>query len=330
MTTLNKKITLLLLLASSCLLAFAQQNNSTLGNWPDKPIKFILSQPPGSGPDNIARLIGENLTKPLGQAIVIDNKPGGQNIIGAQAAARSNPDGLSFYFATTAALVTNKYLFKSLPYDPQKDFAAVAFVASSPFGIMVRADSNITSFQDLIEKSKANPGNLSIGNEGPRTFGGIIARLINARTKTQSNLVSYASIGVATQDLLGAHTDALVADLASTGQLIKQGKIRLLAVTSPKRVAGYENAPTVSESLPGFEMTGWLALVAPAGTSSAIISKMNKELNQIITEPEATLKISNMGPIPISMGSPEQFDQFLKKENERWSEISKEIGLLPE
>jgi tripartite-type tricarboxylate transporter receptor subunit TctC len=330
MTTLNKKITLLLLLASSCLLAFAQQNNSTLGNWPDKPIKFILSQPPGSGPDNIARLIGENLTKPLGQAIVIDNKPGGQNIIGAQAAARSNPDGLSFYFATTAALVTNKYLFKSLPYDPQKDFAAVAFVASSPFGIMVRADSNITSFQDLIEKSKANPGNLSIGNEGPRTFGGIIARLINARTKTQSNLVSYASIGVATQDLLGAHTDALVADLASTGQLIKQGKIRLLAVTSPKRVAGYENAPTVSESLPGFEMTGWLALVAPAGTSSAIISKMNKEINQIITEPEATLKISNMGPIPISMGSPEQFDQFLKKENERWSEISKEIGLLPE
>ena len=330
MTTLNKKITLLLLLASSCLLAFAQQNNSSLGNWPDKPIKFILSQPPGSGPDNIARLIGENLTKPLGQAIVIDNKPGGQNIIGAQAAARSNPDGLSFYFATTAALVTNKYLFKSLPYDPQKDFAAVAFVASSPFGIMVRADSNITSFQDLIEKSKANPGNLSIGNEGPRTFGGIIARLINARTKTQSNLVSYASIGVATQDLLGAHTDALVADLASTGQLIKQGKIRLLAVTSPKRVAGYENAPTVSESLPGFEMTGWLALVAPAGTSSAIISKMNKEINQIITEPEATLKISNMGPIPISMGSPEQFDQFLKKENERWSEISKEIGLLPE
>ncbi len=330
MTTLNKKITLLLLLASSCLLAFAQQNNSTLGNWPDKPIKFILSQPPGSGPDNIARLIGENLTKPLGQAIVIDNKPGGQNIIGAQAAARSNPDGFSFYFATTAALVTNKYLFKSLPYDPQKDFSAVAFVASSPFGIMVRADSNITSFQDLIEKSKANPGNLSIGNEGPRTFGGIIARLINARTKTQSNLVSYASIGVATQDLLGAHTDALVADLASTGQLIKQGKIRLLAVTSPKRVAGYENAPTVSESLPGFEMTGWLALVAPAGTSSAIISKMNKEINQIITEPEATLKIANMGPIPISMGSPEQFDQFLKKENERWSEISKEIGLLPE
>ncbi len=330
MNNLTQKFALAILVATCSLQTFAQQSNGNLGNWPDKPIKFILSQPPGSGPDNIARLLGENLTKPLGQAIVIDNKPGGQNIIGAQAAARSTPDGLSFYFATTAALVTNKYLFKSLPYDPQKDFSAVAFVASSPFGIMVRSDSNITSFQDLIEKSKANPGNLSIGNEGPRTFGGIIARLINARTKTQSNLVSYASIGVATQDLLGGHTDALVADLASTGQLIKQGKIKLLAVTSAKRVAGYESAPTVTESLPGFEMTGWLALVAPAGTSNAVITKMNKEINQIITEPEAALKIANMGPIPISMGSPEQFDQFLKKENERWSEISKEIGLLPE
>lgn len=330
MNTLIQKIALLFLIVSCGLHSFAQQATGLVGNWPDKPIKFILSQPPGSGPDNIARLLGENLSKTLAQAIVIDNKPGGQNIIGAQAAARSNPDGLGFYFATTAALVTNKYLFKSLPYDPQKDFSAVAFVASSPFGIMVRADSNINSFQDLIDKSKANPNSVSIGNEGPRTFGGIIARLLNSRTKTQSNLVSYASIGVATQDLLGGHTDALVADLASTGQLIKQGKIKLLAVTSSKRVAGYETAPTVAETLPGFEMTGWLALVAPSGVSNAIVSKMNKEINQIITEPEVALKIANMGPIPISMGSPEQFDQFLKKENERWSEISKEIGLLPE
>ena len=113
--------------------------------WPDRPVKFILSQPPGSGPDNVARLLSERLAKALGQAVVIENKPGGQNVIGAQAAARSAPDGNSFYFATTAALVTNRHLFKAMPYDPQRDFAAVAFIAKSPFAVLVRADSPISS-----------------------------------------------------------------------------------------------------------------------------------------------------------------------------------------
>jgi tripartite-type tricarboxylate transporter receptor subunit TctC len=317
-------------LSLCALSSWGQANPNSLGNWPDKPIKFTLSQPPGSGPDNIARMLGDQLSKVLSQPIVIDNKPGGQNIIGAQAAARAPADGLNFYFATTAALVTNKYLFKSMPYDPQKDFTPVAFVASSPFGVMVKADSHINSIQELLEKSKNAPGTISIGNEGPRTFGGIIARLINARSKAQANLVSYASIGVATQDLMGGHTDALVADLASTGQLIKQGKLKLLAVTSPKRVAGYDAAPPLSEYLPGFEMTGWLALVAPTGTPVAIVSKMNKEINQMLSESDLGSKISNIGPIATAMGGVEQFDAFLKKENERWSEVTKEIGLLPE
>ena len=136
--------------------------------WPDKPIKFVLSQPPGSGPDNVARMLAERLAKVLGQAIVIENKPGGQNLIGAQAAARSAPDGYTFYFATTAALVTNSYLFKTMPYDPQKDFVPVGFVAKSPFAVLVRADSPIASIQDLIARSKAKPGTLSLANEGDR------------------------------------------------------------------------------------------------------------------------------------------------------------------
>jgi tripartite-type tricarboxylate transporter receptor subunit TctC len=220
--------------------------------WPDRPVKFILSQPPGSGPDNVARLLSERLAKALGQAVVIENKPGGQNVIGAQAAARSAPDGSNFYFATTAALVTNRHLFKTMPYDPQKDFAAVAFIAKSPFAVLVRADSPISSMQDLVARSKASPGKLSVANEGPRTFGGIIARLINARTRMEANLVAYASVGVAVQDVLGGHSDAVVADLASTAQLVKQGRLRLLAVTSGKRVAGWDSVPALSEMIPQF------------------------------------------------------------------------------
>ena len=213
--------------------------------WPDKPIKFVLSQPPGSGPDNVARLLGERLTKSLGQAIVIDNKPGGQNVIGAQAAARSTPDGYTFYFATTAALITNALLFKQLAYDPQKDFVPVAFIARSPFAILVDINSPIQTLDDLIAKSKASGGQFSIGNEGPRTFSGMIARLFNARAKASANLVPYANVGVGSQNLMGGHVDSMVADLASTAQLAKQGKLRVIATTAAKRVPGWESVPAI-------------------------------------------------------------------------------------
>lgn len=298
--------------------------------WPDKPIKVVLSQPPGSGPDNVVRLLGERLNRALGQAIVIDNKPGGQNVIGAQAAARSAPDGYNFYFATAAALVLNKYLFKTLPYDTQRDFAPVAFVAKSPFAVLVKAESPIQSIQELIARAKAQPGTLTLGNEGPRTFGGIIARFINARTKMQANLVGYASIGVAVQDLIGGHVDALVADLASTAQLVRQGRLRLLAVTSGKRVVGWEQTPALSEILPGFDMVGWLAVVAPSGTPAAVIQRLNKEINTLLTSADVAQRMATMGPLAEALGGPEQLGGFLNAENERWSAAATEIGLLPE
>lgn len=298
--------------------------------WPDKPIKFILSQPPGSGPDNVARLLSERLAKALGQAIVIDNKPGGQNVIGAQAAARSSSDGYTFYFATTAALVTNKYLFKTLPYDSQKDFASVSFVAKSPFAVLVKSDSPITSIQDLITRSKASPGTLSLANEGPRTFGGIIARLINSRTQMQANLVGYAAVGVAVQDVIGGHADAVVADLASTAQLVRQGRLRILAVTSAKRVSGWEQVPALAETLPGFEMIGWFAVVAPAGTPPVAIERLNKEINTLLTDPEVIQRMATIGPTAENLGDPEQLRGFLNREHTRWEQVAKEIGLLPE
>ena len=242
--------------------------------WPDKPVRFVLSQPPGSGPDNVARLLGDRLGALWGQPVVIDNKPGGQNTIGAQAAARAAPDGSTFYFATTAALVTNAYLFKSLPYDPQKDFVPVAFVARSPFGLLVEANSALRSLQAFVDKAKAEPGRMTLGNEGPRTFSGMISRVMAERLKIEPNQVPYASIAVATQNLLGGQVDAIVADLASTAALVRSGKLRLLAVTSSQRVVGFESVPTLAESgLPGFEMVGWFAIVAPTGTPTAVLQR---------------------------------------------------------
>ena len=315
---------------SLCLTSLAAAPLARAQAWPDKPIKFVLSQPPGSGPDNVARILAERLARSLGQAIVIENKPGGQNVIGAQFAARSPADGYTFYFATTAALVTNSYLFKTLPYDPQKDFVPVAFVGKSPFAVLVRAESPITSIQDLIARSRAAPGTLSLANEGPRAFGGLIARSFNARSQAQANLVAYASVGVAVQDVIGGHSDAVVADLASTAQLVRQGRLRLLAVTTARRIPGWDQAPALAEILPGFEMIGWFGLVVPAGTPPAVVARVNTEVSKILADREVAERILAIGPIAETGVSPEQFAVFLREENQRWGVVAKEIGLLPE
>jgi tripartite-type tricarboxylate transporter receptor subunit TctC len=290
----------------------------------------VLSQPPGSGPDNVARILGDRLTKGWGQAVVIENKPGGQNTIGAQAAARSPADGSNFYFATTAALVTNPLLFKTLPYDPAKDFVPVAFIARSPFALLVRTESALTSVDDLIAKSKASPGTLTIGNEGPRTFSGMIARLFNTRTGATANLVPYASVGVGTQDLMGGHVDAMFADLASTAALARQGKLRVLATTSAKRVAGWDNVPALAEKLPGFDMVGWFAVVAPTGTPAAAVERSNRDINALLADKDVAERIGAIGPIVDGSMGLAQVGAFLKAESARWTEVAKEIGVLPE
>jgi len=298
--------------------------------WPDKPVKWVLSQPTGSGPDNVARMLSDRLAKAWGQAVVIENKPGGQNTIGAHAAARSPADGFNFYFATTAALVTNPLLFKSLPYDPAKDFVPVAFIARSPFALLVRAESPIASIDDLVAKSKAAPGLLTIGNEGPRTFSGMVARLFNTRTQCGANLVPYASVGVGTQDLMGGHVDAMFADLASTAALARQGKLRVLATTSARRVAGWDSVPRLAEKLPGFDMVGWFAVVGPTGTPAAAVERSNRDLNALLADKEVAERIGAIGPIVDGSMGVAQVGAFLKAESARWAEIAKEIGVLPE
>jgi tripartite-type tricarboxylate transporter receptor subunit TctC len=326
---MNRRL-ITLSLATLTFAAWLPAAHAQTAAWPDKPVKLVLSQPAGSGPDNVARLLSERLAKSWSQPVVIDNKPGGQNTIGAQAVARAPADGGTFYFATTAALITNPLLFKTLPYDPQKDFVPVGFVARSPFAVLVEASSPIKSIEELIAKSKTDPGKLTLGNEGPRTFSGMIARLFNARTGAQANLVSYSSVGVGAQDLMGKHIDAMVADLASTAQLAKQGRMRVLATTSAKRVAGWEQVPSLSETMPGFDMVGWFAVVAPTGTPSAAIARFNRDLGTLLAEKDTADRIAAMGPIAEPNVSVEQTGAFLRNEMVRWTAITKEIGVLPE
>jgi tripartite-type tricarboxylate transporter receptor subunit TctC len=278
----------------------------------------------------VARVLTERLTKLWGQAIVVDNKPGGQNTIGAQAAARSAPDGLNFYFATTAALVSNVYLFQQLPYDPRKDFVPVAFIARSPFAVLVEANSPLRSLADLVKAAQAKPDQVKVATEGPRTLGGMLARLLEARLKLKLNLASYASVGVASQDTLGGHVDVLVADLASTAGLVKQGRLRVLAVSTAQRLAGLPTVPTVAETLPGFELGGWFCLVAPVGTPDAVVQRVNRDLNTVLNDPAVAERVAGIGPVVAPGMDPAQVAQWLRSEHQRWAEATREIGLLPE
>ena len=298
--------------------------------WPEKPIKIILSHPPGSGPDNVARVLFEGVSKRTGYNFILENHPGGQNVIGAQFAARSEPDGYNFYFGTPAALIANPLLIKKLPYNPQNDFVGVAFVARSPFAILVNTNSRLQTIQDLISASQTANGKFSLGNEGPRTFTGMISRLFNARSKANANLVSYNSIMMGVQDLLGNQIDALVADLASTAQFARQNKMRVLATASINRSKGWENIPALAETLPGFDMTGWFSLVAPKGIPQGVAEQMNQHINTTLMEKEINERIGAIGPIVDSSMSVNQVNSYLKNEYQRWSAITAEIGVLPE
>jgi tripartite-type tricarboxylate transporter receptor subunit TctC len=171
---------------------------------------------------------------------------------------------------------------------------------------------------------------VTLGNEGPRTFGGMISRVFAARAKIELNQVAYASVSVAVQDTVGGHTDAVMADLPATVQLIKSGRLRVLAVTTSKRLAGFETVPTLSESLPGLEMIGWFGIVAPAGTPAGIVQRANHDINALLAEPEFSERILAIGPLPDSGMSPDQFTAFLRAEHTRWAAATKEIGVLPE
>ena len=306
------------------------QSQAQPAPWPQRPVKLLLSQPAGSGPDNVARLLAERLSRQWGQAVVVENKPGGQNTIGAQAAARSPADGHHFYFGTTAALVSNVFLFKQLPYDPLKDFVPVAFVARSPFAVLVDSRSPIQTLDDLLARAKAEPGKVALANEGPRTFSGMVSRLLAARAGVDLRQVPYASVGVAVQDTLGGHVDVLVADLASTAALARQGRLRVLATSGAQRVAGWPDVPALAERLPGFEMIGWFAVVAPAGTPADAVQRANRDINQQLADADLAQRIATIGPLVESSATPEQVGEFLRSEHKRWAQISRDIGLLPE
>jgi tripartite-type tricarboxylate transporter receptor subunit TctC len=296
--------------------------------WPTKPVRLVLSQASATSPDIVARLLGDRLSKVWGHAIVVENKPGGQNVIGAQRAAASSPDGYSFYYATTAALVINAYTFKSLPYDPRKDFVPVGMIGQSPFVIAVNSDLPAKSLKDLIAYARANPGKLSAATEGAKTFSGMMADMFAKTAGLNLVAVPYSGVTPAIQDTLTGRTQLTVMSSAALTPYHK--RLRAVAVTSAKRVPGLEDVPTLGEMFPGFQYVGWHAIVAPRGTPAPAIQRFSQDLNSVLSDPEIAKRLFELGLIVEGAGTPAQLGAFFNAEHARWAKLARDVGVVPD
>jgi tripartite-type tricarboxylate transporter receptor subunit TctC len=311
-----------------CLLVFS--GVALAQDWPARPVKFIVSQPPGTSPDIAARFLADRLARQIGQQVVVENRPGGQNVIGAQAAAKSSADGYTYFFATTAAVITNPLTFKALPYDPEREFAPVAMIAKSPMVIAVGASVGAKTLAELVALDKAQPGKLAAANEGPKTFSGMMSQMLNKTAGIQLLQVPYTGVAPAIQDTIAGRTQVVLVSSAALLPFIKRGDLRALAVSAGKRVRGLEDVPTLAETYPGFEYVGWFALLTPSGTPPAVIQRVNRDMDIVLADPEIAKRLNDLGLVNEGAGTPEQLSEFLKAERERWAKLVKEIGLQPE
>jgi tripartite-type tricarboxylate transporter receptor subunit TctC len=298
--------------------------------WPAKPMKMIVTQAAGGTPDIICRSIGVRLTRALGEQIVVENRPGAGNTIGAQAAARSRPDGYTFLFATAAVLVTNPYTFKTLPYDPIADFTQVGLVAKGPFVVLAHPSVPAKTLGELFAYDKANPGKLTFATDGPRNFSGILAAWLSKLGGASIVQVPYATMPQGVQDTLAGRTQVTILAVPSAAPHIGSGALRPLAVSSLQRLPNYPDIPPISDTFPGVEVIGWFTIAAPAKTPHDIIVRLNQELDKILRDPEVVNQLATVGFFTEGAGTPDEARAFIKTQYDLWGKITREIGLQPE
>ncbi|MBV9348149.1 MAG: tripartite tricarboxylate transporter substrate binding protein [Pseudolabrys sp.] len=318
-------VSLLLVLGATAAQAQAQ-------SWPQRPVTFIVSQSAGASPDVMARMIATKLSTILKQSVVVENKPGAGNVIGAQAAARSAPDGYTFFFATSAALVTNPYMVKNLSYDPVKDFAPVALVTHSHQILVAHPSVPAKNLPELIALDKKDPGKLSLSVDGPRNLAGVTASALNKRAATQFVLIPAVNINNGLQDTITGRTQLGVFSASIAETHIASGALRAIATATDHRLSAAPNVPAVAEALPGFNFSGWFMLMAPAGTPDDIIKKMNAALDEATKDPQVKELAPKLGfeLEPKGVGTPQDAANFLKAQLALWAKTTQELGIEPQ
>ena len=295
--------------------------------YPTKPIRLIVPFPPAGGTDVLSRAVAQSIATSNKWTIVVENRPGAGGNIGLEAAAKSPPDGYTIAMGQTANLAVNPALYAKMPFDPLKDFAPIALVSSQPLVLVVGAQSRYKSLKDVVDAAKAKPGALNMGSAGNGTIGHIGGELFQRRAGVKFAHIPYKGAGPVVTDLMGGSVDLFFANTQSVAGQIAGGKLRAIAVASPKRLEILPDVPTIAEQgYAGFEAATWSGLVAPAATPKPVIDRLNTEVVKALNSPETRQKLRDDGSTPLG-GTPQQFADFLKAEHAKWGAVVREAAI---
>ena len=290
-------------------------------DYPNKPIRVVVTFPPGGSTDAVIRMLTPRLNDKLGQAVIVDNRPGAGGNVGLSLVAKSPADGYTVGLGAAGGLSANVSLYAQMPFDPVKDFKPVGMVAAIPFVLIGHPSTAARNLSELIAQARREPGKLSIGHGGNGTAMHLSTALLGQMADARFVEVPYRGSGPAALDTLGGQIPLAIVDLPSALQQIKAGKLIAYAVTSPQRLPMLPEVPTMAEAgLPGYDSTGWFGLVAPAGTPDAIVSRLNTELNAALSDPQIQVAMRNLGVEP-SPGTPATFGAYIASETTKWAKV---------
>ena len=295
--------------------------------YPSKPIRLIVPFQAGSAPDVIARVVTQHMQQTLGQSITVDNKPGASGAIGALEAAKAAPDGYTIFGGSNTILAANPSLFKKLPYNPAKDFVPVGRLITASLTLVVKPDFPAQNLREFVAHVKSKKGSLNAGYASA----GMQVSLAELRNLAGVDFldVSYKGVPQAVTDLLGGQIAFTFADNAVAATQIKAGRVRGLAITAPNRTSILPDMPTMSEQYPGFDVTVWNGLSAPAGTPKEVVDKLWDAANKALASPDVIARLTSLGLEPAPMG-PDEYGRFIAAETIKWARQIKAAGIQPE
>jgi len=297
----------------------------------ERPISLVVPYAPGGTTDMLGRLLAQEMAPLLGRAIVVENLPGASGLVAHQTAARATADGYTFLFTNTSGLATNPVTFKSIPYDPARDFTPVAMVIDfGPQMLSVNVELPVKSVPELIAYAKANPGKLSYAVDVTAGAAPFAARLFNKRGELGMVEIPYRSAAQMTQDVASGTIPVLISSMAAANAMVQAGKIRRLALSSTKRFPPLPDLPTINETVPGVTMDGWFVLVAPTGVPAEAVQRMNREVGEFLKGEQIVQRLAGFGLATSGAGSPQTTGEFIAREQEKWRALAVELKIEPQ
>ena len=312
-------------LACAAALLALSVSSATAQNYPARQITLVVPFAPGGPADFLGRLIGQKMGEDLGQQVVIDNRPGANTIIGAQAVAKAAPDGYTLLMAIDGTLVMNPFLYSKLAYDPFKDFVPVSLVALVPSAVVGNINIPVSSIKDLVEQEKAKPGTFQIGISTPTSQ--VNVGLLNMMAGTNFTMVPYRGGTTQVTGILAGDIPLGMESINVSLPLWRDNKLKILGLVSAQRLSLAPEIPTIAETFPGYDLGIWQSIVAPAGTPREVVSKLHGSIKKVLAMPEVREKLLAAGIEPASSNSPEEFAAFIRSQAETRAKVIQAVGI---